>query len=96
MFAAFFVHVFRQLRMIEWEYEARYGPVGLGWLVSAARTAVIGFLFFSFFADMWHHVMFYIVMGLALVLIRMHQVYAETGQIPEPFRIGGQAVPSEV
>ena len=96
LFAAFFVHVFRQLRMIEWEYEARYGPVGLGWLVSAARTAVIGFLFFSFFADMWHHVMFYIVMGLALVLIRMHQVYAETGQIPEPFRIGGQAVPSEV
>ncbi len=88
LFMYFFVHIFRQLRMIEWEYEARFGPVGLGWLVSACRTAMIGFLFFSFFADMWHHVMFFIIMGLSLALIRLHRVYAETGQVPEPFTLG--------
>ena len=52
------------------------------------RTALIGVLFFSFFGDMWHHVMFYILMGLVLSVIRMHQVYAETGRVPEAFRLG--------
>ena len=78
----------RTIRNIEWEYEARFGALGLGWLVNATRTALVGFLFFSFFADMWHHVLFYIVMGFALAVIRAHQVYAETGQIPQAFIVG--------
>lgn len=88
LYTAFFVWVWRQLRNIEWEYEARFGPMGLGWLVNAVRTGMVGFLVFSFFADMWHHVLFYIIMGLALALIRAHQVYAETGRVPEPFVTG--------
>ena len=59
------------------------------------RTALIGFLFFSFFADMWHHVLFYIIMGLALALIRLHQVYAETGRVPEAFVVGRPMQPVE-
>ncbi len=88
LYMMFFYWCFRQIRDIEWEYEARFGPVGLGWMVSAMRTGIIGFMFFSFFGDMWHHVMFYILMGLVLSVIRMHQVYAETGQVPEAFRLG--------
>lgn len=88
LYAAFFVWVWRTIRNIEWEYEARFGALGLGWLVNATRTALVGFLFFSFFADMWHHVLFYIVMGFALAVIRAHQVYAETGQIPQAFIVG--------
>jgi len=88
LFAGIFFWTFRELRRIEWEYEARFGPVGLGWLVSGMRTVLIGFLFFSFFADMWHHVLYYIIMGMCLALIRLHQVYAETGKVQEPFRLG--------
>jgi O-antigen ligase len=58
LYMAMFIWIFRQIREIEWEYEARFGPVGLGWMVAAMRTAMINFLFFSFFGDMWHHVLF--------------------------------------
>jgi len=88
LYMVFFYLVWRGIREIRWEYEARFGAVGLGWLVDALRTILIGFMFFSFFADMWHHVLFYIVMGLALATIRIHQVYAETGQVPVAFRVG--------
>ncbi len=88
LYVAFFTWVWRQLRGIEWEYEARFGALGLGWLVNATRTGMVGFMFFSFFADMWHHVLFYIVMGLALSVIRLHLVYAETGRVPDAFILG--------
>jgi O-antigen ligase len=88
LYLTFFYWVWREIRNIEWEYEARFGPLGLGWLVNAVRTGMVGFMFFSFFADMWHHVLFYIIMGLALAVIRAHQVYAETGQTPQPFIMG--------
>ena len=88
LFAMFYWWLWRELRNIEWEYEARYGEVGMGWMVNAMRTALIGFLFFSLFADMWHHVLFYIVMGLAISVVRMHQVYSATGKVPEPFILG--------
>jgi len=90
LYLAMFLWTFRRIRSIEWEYEARFGPVGLGWLVNALRTGLIGFLIFSFFADMWHHVLFYIIIGMCLTVIRMHEVYAETGQVPRPFTIGRQ------
>jgi O-antigen ligase len=93
LYLSMFVWTFRRVRSIEWEYEARFGPVGLGWLVNALRTALIGFLIFSFFADMWHHVLFYIIIGMCLTVIRMHQVYAETGQVPKPFTAGRQLAP---
>ena len=88
LYIGFFIWVWRELRNIEWEYEARFGALELGWLVNAARTGLVGFLFFSFFADMWYHVLFYIILGLAIALIRVHQVYAETGQVPQPFIVG--------
>ena len=90
MYLLLFVWTFRRIREIGWEYEARYGPVGLGWLVNALRTALIGFMIFSFFADMWHHILFYILMGTCLSVIRLHDVYAETGEVPAPFRLGRQ------
>ena len=60
------------------------------------RTVMIGFMFFSFFADMWHHVLFYIIMGMALSIIRLHDLYAETGQMPQPFTIGKQITPVQL
>ena len=81
---------FKKIRGIEWEYQARFGQVDIGWLVAAMRTVLINFMFFSFFADMWHHVLFYIIMGMALSIIRMHELYAATGQVPRPFLIGKQ------
>lgn len=84
-----FAWTIRKIHGIQWEYEARYGPMRLGWLVAAMRTTLIGFLVFSFFADMWYHDFFYIIMGMALALIRLHDHYAETGQVPRSFMIGG-------
>ncbi|MFN2376218.1 MAG: O-antigen ligase family protein [Candidatus Binatia bacterium] len=84
-----FAWTLRRIHDIRWEYEARYGPMKLGWLVSAMHTALIGFLFFSFFADMWYHDFFYIVMGMCLALIRVHDHFAETGKVPTRFLIGG-------
>lgn len=81
----------RRIHEIRWEYEARYGPMKLGWLVAAMRTALIGFLFYSFFADMWYHDFFYILMGICLALIHLHEQYAETGRVPESFAIGGRS-----
>ncbi|MFN2427526.1 MAG: hypothetical protein ABR587_13880, partial [Candidatus Binatia bacterium] len=84
-----FAWTIRRIHGIKWEYEARYGPMRLGWLVAAMRTTLLGFLFFSFFADMWYHDFFYIIMGMAFALIRLHDHYAETGQVPRRFLIGG-------
>ncbi|MFP6625441.1 MAG: O-antigen ligase family protein [Deltaproteobacteria bacterium] len=77
-----FSGLFRALRRLESDYEARFGGVGLGWLVAAMRTTLIGFLVFSFFADMFVHIFYHIVIGMCIVLIQMHKVYAETGQLP--------------
>jgi len=88
-----FAWTIRRIEDIRWEYEARYGPMQLGWLISAMRTVLFGFLFFSFFADMWYHDFFYIIMGMSLALIRLHEYYAETGQVPQSFAIGGPTTP---
>lgn len=85
-----FAWTYRRLLDIQWEYEARYGPMQLGWLVNAMRTGMIGFLFYSIFADMWYHDFFYCVLGISLSLIRMHEQYAETGRVPESYAIGGR------
>ncbi len=52
------------------------------WLVHAMRTTMILFLFFSFFADVWAHIFFYVIIGLSLSLIRLHRTYTETGHVP--------------
>ena len=93
LYFMFFWWVFRKLRGIEWEYQARFGPVDLGWMASGLRTVIIGFMLFSFFADMWHHELFYIIVGMCLSLIRLHETYAATGQVPQPFVIGRQLEP---
>ena len=82
LYLAIFFGIFRSLRGLERDYAARFGPVGLGWLVNAMRTAIIGFMVFSFFADMWIHILFYILVGMCLSIIHMHEVYAETGRLP--------------
>jgi O-antigen ligase len=66
LYLTFFWWIFRRLRGIEWEYQARFGPVDLGWMTSALRTVIIGFMLFSFFADMWHHELFYIIVGMCV------------------------------
>lgn len=81
----------RRIHDLKWEYEARYGPMQLGWLVSALRTGLLGFLLFSFFADMWYHDFFYIIMGMCFVLIHLHEQYAATGQVPQRFSTGRSA-----
>jgi hypothetical protein len=96
LYFMFFWWVFRKLRGIEWEYQARFGPVDLGWMTSALRTVIIGFMLFSFFADMWHHELFYIIVGMCLSLIRLHETYAATGQVPQPFVIGRQLQPARL
>jgi O-antigen ligase len=82
LYAWLFAWTLRRIQDIRWEYEARFGPMKLGWLVAAMRTVLIGFLFFSFFSDMWYHDFFYIVIGVSLALIRMHEQYASTGEVP--------------
>lgn len=93
LYAWLFVWTIRRIHEIRWEYEARFGPMELGWLVAAMRTALVGFLFYSLFADMWYHDFFYIVMGISLALIHLHEQYASTGKVPERYRIGGSAKP---
>jgi O-antigen ligase len=88
-----FAWTIRRIHEIRWEYEARYGPMKLGWMVQAARTALIGFLFYSFFADMWYHDFFYILMGMCFALIRLHEYFAETGRVPRSFAIAGSTDP---
>lgn len=52
----------------------------LGWLVEATRTIFVLFLIFSFFADVWHEMFPYLIIGLAAVLIRLYHHEAETVQ----------------
>lgn len=86
-----FAWTYRRLTDIQWEYEARYGTMQLGWLVNAMRTSMVGFLFYSIFADMWYHDFFYCILGISLSLIRMHEQYAETGRVPESYALGGRS-----
>ncbi len=64
------------------DYAGRFGPVDLEWLAQGMRTVLILFLVYSFFADIWVHIYFHIVVGLALAVIQIHRVYAETGHVP--------------
>jgi O-antigen ligase len=80
MFA--FLWTLRALFAILRDYEGRFGPVDMRWAVSSARTVLILFLFFSFFADVWVHIYFYLIVGLCLSLIQLHRTYAETGHVP--------------
>lgn len=52
----------------------------LGWLVEAVRTIFVLFLIFSFFADIWHELFPYLIIGLAAVLTRLHQHEIEPAQ----------------
>ncbi|HEY2773891.1 MAG TPA: O-antigen ligase family protein [Candidatus Binatia bacterium] len=89
LYLTLFAYTFLRINEIRWEYEARFGPMKLGWLVAGMRTVLIGFMFFSLFADMWYHDFFFILIGISLSLIHLHEEYATTGKIPEPFRLGG-------
>jgi O-antigen ligase len=44
----------------------------LRWLVDATRAIFVIFLVFSFFADLWHDVYLYLIVGLSSVLARLH------------------------
>ncbi len=77
-----FYWMLKELFGISRDYAGRFGPVDAFWMVNAVRTALLMFLFFSFFADVWNHVYFYVIAGLGLSLIRVHLTYAETGHVP--------------
>ncbi|MFT4570797.1 MAG: O-antigen ligase [Candidatus Binatia bacterium] len=82
LYLASFFWIMRQLTDILREYEGRFGPVDMRWLVHAMRTTIIVFMFFSFFADVWAHIFFYVIIGMSLSLIRLHRTYTETGHVP--------------
>lgn len=82
LYLASFVWIFRNLSDIRQDYDGRFGPLDLEWLVHAMRTALILFMIFSFFADVWAHIYFYVILGMSLSLIRMHRTYTETGRVP--------------
>ncbi len=82
LYLAAFVWILRHLTDLLREYDGRFGPVDMRWLVHAMRTTMILFLFFSFFADVWAHIFFYVIIGLSLSLIRLHRTYTETGHVP--------------
>ncbi len=78
-----FASLFKRLRVLRREYaEGAYAPVGMKWAVDAMHTSLIGFVVFCLFADMWVNIVFYIIVGLCLSLIRLHEYYRETGTVP--------------
>lgn len=52
----------------------------LGWLVEATRTIFVLFLIFSFFADIWHEMFPYLIVGLTAILTRLYRHEAEPVQ----------------
>lgn len=52
----------------------------LGWLVEAIRIIFVLFLIFSFFADIWHEMFPYFIVGLAAILTRLYRHEAEPVQ----------------
>jgi len=82
VYLAMFFIVYRSLSRIERNYDARFSEIDLQWMVNAMRTALIGFLFFSIFADMWLHVFFFVLIGICIALIQLHKIYEETGRMP--------------
>ncbi len=82
LYLASFVWILMWLRNILRDYKGRFGPVDLEWLVRGTRTALILFMVFSVFADMWINILFHILIGLCLATILLHRTYAETGQVP--------------
>ncbi|MBI5506860.1 MAG: O-antigen ligase family protein [Deltaproteobacteria bacterium] len=77
-----FYWMLRELFGISRDYAGRFGPVDLLWMVNSLRTLLVMFLFFSFFADVWVHIYFYVIAGLSMAVIRLHRTYAETGHVP--------------
>lgn len=72
----------RRLADILKDYEGRFGPVDMRWMVASLRTLLLLFFFFSFFADVWIHIYFYVIAGLCLATIQLHRNYSETGAVP--------------
>ncbi len=82
IFLSMFYWVYRALGRIERNYDARFSELDMQWMVNAMRTSLIGFMFFSMFADMWLHVFFFVLIGKCICLIEMHRRYEETGRLP--------------
>ncbi len=55
---------------------------GLGWLVPATRIALVTFLVFSLFADLWDLVFAYLLIGVTAVLLRRYEPLS--GAAPQP------------
>lgn len=49
---------------------------GLAWLLSAARIALVTFLIFSLFADLWDLIFSYLLIGIAAVLLQRYRSLA--------------------
>ncbi len=81
LYLLMFIWILRRLHNLLQDYEGRFGPVDMKWLVNAMRTSMILFLMFSLFADVWSHIFFYLIVGLSMAVIQLHATYAETGQV---------------
>lgn len=55
---------------------ARAREDGLGWLVPATRIALLSFLVFSLFADLWDLIFAYLLFGISAVLIQRYGALA--------------------
>lgn len=73
LYFALFAWCIRVLGRLERRYHAGlYPDLDLLWIVRALRVNWILFLSFSLFADMWIHIIFYLMVGLVVVLRRIH------------------------
>jgi O-antigen ligase len=73
LYFALFAWCFRALARLERGYQAGMHPdLDLLWVVRALRVNWILFLSFSLFADIWIHIIFYVMVGLVVVLRRIH------------------------
>jgi hypothetical protein len=68
-----FAWCLRSLARVERAYlVGRAPPIDLLWLVRALRVNWVLLLSFSLFADVWIHIIFYVMVGLVVVLRRLH------------------------
>lgn len=51
---------------------------GLAWLLSGARIALVTFMIFSLFADLWDLIFAYLLIGIAAVLLQRYRALAMT------------------
>lgn len=76
---ALYLLLFRDTIRRLWQLERnpavmqRAGREGLDWLISGTRLCLLSFMVFSLFADLWETINFYLLVGLAAVVIQRYE-----------------------